>query len=599
MTEPGDISDLVYADRYAWPGESLRIDTYRRVAIALAAREAGPERERHAALFLENFLAGAIGAGRIMANAGAADGDGDGGATMVNCFVQPAIDPGLGWPQGLDAALARAVRTMSMGGGVGYDFSPVPPADSGAGRGGACAVIDRYDQACQALATPARRRRGAQMGVLACDHPDLPAFLRAKAGRRRWPTLNLSVALSDRFLRAVENDEAWTLRHACPPAGGQASQRGVRGDDGTWPYARLPARRLWEALTAAACRDAEPGVLFVDTINALNPLRDSERLSATNPCGEQPLPPHGSCVLGPINVSRFVRNPFGANGPPGFDFSELGRRVRIQVRLLDNVLDLTRWPLPEQAAEAQAKRRIGVGLSGLGDALLMLRLDYGSPAARVFAARIARCIRDQAYLASAGLAAERGVFPAYASRPYLEPRAGWPPLPPAVQVAIRRHGLRNSHLVSFAPTGSVSIAFFDNCSTGIEPAHAWQYRRRLRIGEAPPRNVVAQNPAWRLWRRLHGDGDELPPYFRRAADIAPSAHIAMLAALQPWVDAAISKTVPLPPECTAAEVGALFLQAWRLGVKGLTVFRPDPRMPAVLEPARHEGQTGPAAPAAA
>ena len=172
-------------------------------------------------------------------------------------------------------------------------------------------------------------------------------------------------------------------------------------------------------------------------------------------------------------------------------------------------------------------------------------------------------------------------------------------LPPAVQAAIRRHGLRNSHLVSFAPTGSVSIAFFDNCSTGIEPAHAWQYRRRLRIGEAPARNVVAQNPAWRLWRRLHGDGDELPPYFRRAADIAPSAHIAMLAALQPWVDAAISKTVPLPPECTAAEVGALFLRAWRLGVKGLTVFRPDPRMPAVLEPARHEGQTGPAAPAAA
>ena len=261
-------------------------------------------------------------------------------------------------------------------------------------------------------------------------------------------------------------------------------------------------------------------MLFVDTINALNPLRDSERLSATNPCGEQPLPPHGSCVLGPINASRFVRNPFGVNGPPGFDFSELGRRVRIQVRLLDNVLDLTRWPLPEQAAEAQAKRRIGVGLSGLGDALLMLRLDYGSPAARVFAARIARCIRDQAYLASAGLAAERGVFPAYAPRPYLEPRAGWPPLPPAVQAAIRRHGLRNSHLVSFAPTGSVSIAFFDNCSTGIEPAHAWQYRRRLRIGEAPARNVVAQNPAWRLWRRLHGDGDELPPYFRRAADIA-------------------------------------------------------------------------------
>ena len=234
MTEPGDISDLVYADRYAWPGESLRIDTHRRVAIALAAREAGPERERHAAPFLENFLAGAIGAGRIMANAGAADGDGDGGATMVNCFVQlPSIPAWAGrkawmrrWPapcarcpwavvSAMTSALCR-LRTPARGRRM-RRHRPLRPGLPGSGHAG-------------------RRRRGAQMGVLACDHPDLPAFLHAKAGRRRWPTLNLSVALSDRFLRAVENDEAWTLRRL--PAGGRTG---------------ITARRAWRPWNMALC----------------------------------------------------------------------------------------------------------------------------------------------------------------------------------------------------------------------------------------------------------------------------------------------------------------------------------------------------------
>lgn len=578
MPPSADISDLVFADRYARPGEATRLDTYRRVATALARCEAAPDRARHAARFFDNFLGGAIGAGRIMANAGAADD-----STMVNCFVQPAIDPALGWPRGVDAALARAGRTLAMGGGVGYDFTPVPPA--GTGSGGVCAAIDRYDQACQALAATGRRR-GAQMAVLACDHPDLPAFLRAKAGRRRWPTFNLSVALSDRFLRAVEHDAPWELRHACLPAPGAASPQAGRASDGSWCYARLPARQLWDWIINAAWRDAEPGVLFIDTINALNPLRDSERLAATNPCGEQPLPAYGSCVLGPIQVSRFVRRPFGVGGPPGFDFKALARRVHIQVRLLDNVLDLTRWPLPEQAAEARAKRRIGVGLSGLADTLLMLGLDYGEARARACAVRIARCIRDHAYLASARLAGERGAFPAFRPHPYLDAGAGArPPFPPAVLTAIGRNGLRNSHLVSFAPTGSVSIAFFDNCSSGIEAVHAWQYQRRLRLGGGEPVGVLATNPAWRLWHRLHGDAAALPACFRRAAELPASAHLAMQAALQPWVDAAISKTVPLAPASTPAEVGALFLQAWRQGVKGLTVFRPDPAMAAVLEPA--------------
>lgn len=587
MTDDAELSDLVFRDRYALPGEASRAATFQRVAAALAAVEKASQRHGYAALYAYHFMRGAIGAGRIMANAGTARN-----GTMVNCFVQPAAMPGLPFPAAVDPALDRAVRTLAMGGGIGYDFTPVPPKN--ATHGGPCGVIDRYDAVCRAQLHP-DGRPGAQMAVLACDHPDLLEYIDAKQGRRRWQTFNVSVAATDAFLGAVERDEAWTLRHPSPPVSVAGMAGAAPDDDGRRPHATVPAREVWDRLTRAAWHSGEPGILFVDTINAANNLHAIETLRATNPCGEQPLPPYGSCVLGPINVSRYVHYPFGLSARAAYDFVELGRRVRVQVRLLDNVLDLTRWPLDEHAAEARAKRRIGIGMTGLGDALLMMGLRYDDEAGRTLAAEIARCMRDHAYLASAELAGERGAFPCYRPESFLDTAPPRPPFPPDVLAAIRRHGLRNSHLLSFAPAGSVSVAFFDNCSSGIEPPYAWRYTRQVHLGREAPRTVVAENAAWRLWQRLkNGRAAPLPAHFLQSAEIRPEDHLAMLTTLQPWVDAAISKTVPLPANSTPGDVGRLFLHAWHAGAKGLTVFRPDPSMPSPLGPSCPGRETPPA-----
>jgi ribonucleoside-diphosphate reductase alpha chain len=344
----------------------------------------------------------------------------------------------------------------------------------------------------------------------------------------------------------------------------------------------VPARRLWHVLVECARDSAEPGALFIDTINAANNLAGLETIAATNPCGEQPLPAFGSCVLGPINLSRLVRFPFGRGGTPYFDFARLADMTRTQVRLLDNVLDLTRWPLAAYAHEAAQKRRIGVSVTGLADALTMLRVAYHSATARETAARIARCMRDHAYSASAELADERGAFPCFDVTRYLEPGRFAAGLPEPVRDAIARQGLRNSHLLSFAPAGGVSVAFFDNCSNGIEPAYRWTYPRAVRIGDAPPHWATVENHAYRLWRELNGAAP-LPDYFVHAAQVTSDAQVAMLAALQPYVDAAISKTVIVAPDASHRQVDALLFAAWRAGLKGITVFRPDPALDAVLD----------------
>ncbi|MEJ8798112.1 adenosylcobalamin-dependent ribonucleoside-diphosphate reductase [Trinickia caryophylli] len=577
------VSAAVLADRYLAPGESGRRDVFRRVAQALAAAEAPAERALASRRFYRNMLEGSIGAGRVMANAGTAHA-----ATMVNCFVHPigAADAVPDAAQ-IAAALADAAATLAMGGGVGYDFSSVAPAAAG-GDGQArdvCRIVERFDASCERLSM-AGTRRGAQMAVLRCDHPDLPAFVRAKRGRKRWRTFNVSVAVTDAFLRAVEADLPWALVHRAAPASHLMGAES-RAADGRWRYAEMPARALWREIVDCARDSAEPGLLFLDTIRAADNLSEIETIAATNPCGEQPLPAWGSCVLGPVDLSRLVRCPFGIGGPPALDFVRLAARVRTQVRLLDNVLALTRWPLPQHASEASAKRRIGVGITGLADALAMLRLAYDTPAARQMAARIAMCLRDEAYAASAALAAQRGPYPLYDAAHHLAAGRFGAQLPASVREAVERHGLRNSHLLSFAPTGSVSLAFADNCSNGIEPAYDWVYRRAIRLGTAQPRIYQVENHGARLFRALTGSHAPLPDYFRNAAQVSPADQLAMLAALQPFVDAAISKTVMLSPESTTAEVEALFLDAWRAGLKGITVFRPDPALDAVFasEPA--------------
>ncbi|MEN8517729.1 adenosylcobalamin-dependent ribonucleoside-diphosphate reductase [Burkholderia sp. RS02] len=572
----------VFADRYAQPGETSHGAVFRRVAHALSLAEPADVRIQAERAFFLNLMRGAIGAGRILANAGAQTG-----GTMVNCFVHPLEIPADMPVQAVDAALERALddarHTLLMGGGIGYDFSPAPPADAHQRRlateQGVCAAIDRFDAMCRALPF-AGPRRGAQMGVLRCDHPDLVAFVTAKRGRSRWPTFNLSVGITDAFMEAVAHDRPWALVHHAPRY--CASGAPSRQPDGHYLYATVPARTLWHEIVNAARDSAEPGLLFLDTIRDANPLCEHERIDATNPCGEQPLPSYGSCVLGPIDLSRFVHHPFGVDGKPRFDFATLADAVRIQVRMLDNVLDLTAWPLAAHEREAYRKRRIGVGVTGLGDALTMLRLRYDSAEARAFARGIVLTMREHAFAASAALAAERGAFPAYDPAAYLAGPANRMLLPLKVHHAIARHGLRNSHLLSFAPAGSVSLAFCDNCSNGIEPAAGRMQRRIVRTADGRVRPFRVENHACRLFRELHGDNVRLPDYFVTAADIAPADHVAMLAALQPCVDAGISKTVTMPGQCSLSQVDELFFLAWRERLKGITVFRPDPQLASVV-----------------
>ncbi|KWD74131.1 adenosylcobalamin-dependent ribonucleoside-diphosphate reductase [Burkholderia ubonensis] len=576
------LSAAVLADRYARAGETTRAAIFRRVAHALALAEPMASRARVEQLFYRNMQRGAIGAGRIMANAGTgAEG------TMVNCFVHPVAMPGVASLAAVHAALAQALDeariTLLMGGGVGYDFSPLPPATAYERRGAdtpdVCAAIDRFDIVCRALPY-AGPRRGAQMAVLRCDHPDIIEFVEAKHGRRRWPTFSLAVGVTDAFMEAVAGNLPWTLRHRVPPCSPDCTQTAL--PDGSWTYATVPARALWHVIVNEARDSSEPRLLFLDTIDAADSLRAREHIDATDPCSEQPLPAYGSSVLGPIDLSRFVRHPFGVDGKPQFDFVAFADAVRVQVRMLDNAIDLTVWPLAAHAREAHEKRRIGVGVTGLADALTMLRLRYDCGAARMVAREIALTMRHHAFSASASLAAERGVFPAYDAADYLDGAAHRAPLPVTVRETIARHGLRNSHLMSFAPAGSVSVAFGDNCSHGVEPAIDWVERREVRTGDNHLHAIRAENHAYRLFRQLHGEHASLPDYFVKAADIAPADHVSMLAALQPCVDAAISKTVNVDRRCSLAQIDALFFAAWRERLKSIRIFRPDPTFPSVF-----------------
>ena len=554
-----DISRHIWETRYRAAGEADIRASWQRVAQAIAQAEAnGPAQwaERFQALLEDfRFLPG----GRILAGAGTGHR-----VTLFNCFVMGTIADDL---EHIFEALKEGALTMQHGGGVGYDFSTLRPAGTVAAATGSIAsgpvsFMHIWDAMCATMLSTGARR-GAMMATLRCDHPDIETFIDAKRDPAVLRHFNLSVLVSDAFMDAVAEDRDWPLVFP-----GLADTRTVK------------ARDLWQRILRAAYDTAEPGVLYVDTINRDNTLGSQENLSATNPCGEIPLPPYGACDLGSLNLTALVVSPFAADAR--LDFSALADVARLAVRFLNNVIDVSRYPLPAQAQEARRKRRIGLGLTGLADALVLLGLRYDSEAARQLAAQAMQTVRDAAYRASVELAREKGVFPAFERDAFLA--SGFASrLPADIRDAIAAHGIRNSHLLAIAPAGTISL-LANNLSSGIEPVFSAEAERRVLETDGQYHTHRVADHACQLWQQRQNDG--LPPAFIEARQIDPLAHLQMQAALQPYVDNAISKTINVAADIPFERFEDLYRQAHTLGLKGCTVFRPNPVTGAILsEPA--------------
>lgn len=548
------ISRQIWADKYRLKGEdgapldrSIE-DTWRRIAKALAAVEAEPalwEERFYTALEDFKFLP----AGRIIAGAGT-----ERRVTLFNCFVMGDIEDDLG---AIFKHLREAALTMQQGGGIGYDFSTLRPKGAvvkgvSADASGPLSFMDVWDAMCRTIMS-AGARRGAMMATLRCDHPDIEAFIAAKREPGRLRNFNLSVLITDDFMAAVEADADWPLVF------------------GGTTYRTLRARALWESVMRATYDYAEPGVLFIDRINKRNNLYYCETIHSTNPCAEQPLPPYGACLLGSINLAALVREPFTAAAY--LDEEALDRLVGVAVRMMDNTIDASGFPLEAQHQEAVAKRRIGLGLTGLADALMMLGLRYGTPEAAEAAELWARKVNQAAYAASARLAAEKAPFPLFDRAAYLAGETVRE-LDAGVRALISEHGIRNALLTSIAPTGTISL-LADNVSSGIEPVFAHSFVRKVTEPDGSKREELVEDYAVRLYRAKFGAEAKLPDYFVTAQTLTPLEHIRMQAALQRHVDSAISKTVNVPADIPFEAFQEVYREAYRQGCKGCTTYRPN------------------------
>jgi ribonucleoside-diphosphate reductase alpha chain len=546
-------------------------ETWARVATALAAPEPPDARGRWAKAFhetLEGFRF--LPAGRIVAGAGTGRN-----VTLFNCFVMGTIPDDMG---GIFEHLKEAALTMQQGGGIGYDFSTLRPRGApvkgvGADASGPLSFMDVWDAMCRTIMS-AGSRRGAMMATLRCDHPDIEAFIDAKADPVRLRMFNLSVLATDAFMTAVQADKPWDLVF-----GGRV-------------YKTVRARDLWDRIMRATYAQAEPGVIFIDRINRRNNLWYAETISATNPCGEQPLPPYGACLLGSINLARLVNRPFESDA--ALDLVELEKLTAVAVRMMDNTIDVSRFPLPQQQAEAKAKRRIGLGVTGLADALIMVGARYGSDRALQLTEDWMRAIRDAAYRASIDLAKEKGAFPLFDRERYLQGET-IQELPQDIRDGIAQHGIRNALLTSIAPTGTISL-FAGNVSSGLEPVFSFTYHRAVLMPDGSKREEEVQDFAYGLYRELKGKDAPLTDAFVTAQTLEPLDHVRMQAAVQKYVDSSISKTINVPEEISFEAFRDVYAEAYASGCKGCTTYRPNPVTGAVLSLAEAKPASEPARP---
>ena len=541
-------------------------DTWRRIARDLAQVESKADVwEDKFFNALEDFKY--LPAGRITAGAGTARR-----VTLFNCFVMGTVPDSM---SGIFDMLKEAALTMQQGGGIGYDFSTIRPRGAdvlgvSADASGPLSFMDVWDAMCRTIMS-AGSRRGAMMATMRCDHPDVEDFIAAKSDPARLRMFNMSVLVTDPFMEAVKADGSWDLVF-----GGKV-------------YKTVQARDLWNKIMQATYDYAEPGVIFIDRINAANNLNYCETIAATNPCGEQPLPPYGACLLGSINLARLVAQPF--EDAAHLDQDAMSELVATAVRMMDNVVDVSNFPLPEQAAEAQNKRRIGLGVTGLADALLMVGLRYGSDEAAAQTESWLKAIARASYLASVELAKEKGAFPLFDAEKFLA-SGTMMQMDDDVRDAIREHGIRNALLTSIAPTGTISL-YAGNVSSGIEPVFAYAYTRKVLQKDGSRTEEEVVDYAVQMWRELKGD-TPLPDYFVNAQTLPPADHVKMQAAAQKWIDSSISKTINCPEDISFDDFKDVYMQAWDLGCKGCTTYRPNDVTGSVLSVSSEKTDKAPA-----